>query len=463
MSWVDIGIIALVVLLGLLGVLKGFKKSLVSLGAFLVSFILAFFLANVIAEALLGLEGVKGFVLGNGFGEGSDFSLAKMIYGLMGKNGYTASEESFLFKNYTMPIWEIIAQSKVVINDFNQGYALYLAFIMFSAICGVGIFMVVRFLLVIVTAIIKTYIDKKKSPLSRLGGFVIGAIRGGLWAFAITLVFSCFGGMTFMPGMHYVEDEYEHKNAVFCQYFNIGAYYIRNHLFLPNADTYGRMVEMVFKKGSDENYPDKMTDEQAKLFVNISNLNFEGEPWSWNGETHTYVLDGENAKAYDVESFADVGFDKVMKSIFDYNESAAELILSCTLTDEQIKTYNSIAYTSANSIAKKLNSLVDALREYNENYKHGKTLTDNTAISNWNNVTLSENYRAIKDLIDELVTQYSNMPNLGEFPDIKADIPERVNAGPQATPKPEEGEEESEDNQSVSSLEAMLLRKAAII
>lgn len=457
MSWVDIGIIALVVLLGLLGVLKGFKKSILSLGAFIVSFILAFFLANVIAEALLGLEGVKGFVLGNGFGEDADFSLAKMIYGLMGKNTTVPSE--FLLKNYTAPILEIIANSKVAIADPSQGYALYLAFIMFSAICGVGIFIVVRFLLVIVTVIIKSYIDKKKSPVSRLGGFFIGAIRGGLWAFAITLVFSCFGGMTFMPGMNYVEDEYEHKNAVFCQYFNIGAYYIRNKLFLPNADTYGRMVEMVFKKGAGEGGdPNKLTDEQAKLYVNISNLNYNGTPWTWNGDEHMCVFEGGSAEKYNAEDFADVGFDQVMKSIFDYNESAAALILTGTLTDGDITAYNDFAYINSNSIAKSLDALVPALRVYQSNYDYGKKLTDNSEISNWN-VTLSANYNAIKDLIDNIALQYSYMPNLGEFPDIKALIPERVNAGPQGEPAPAL----EMSKQSVRPLETSLIRKAAII
>ncbi|MDE6402028.1 MAG: CvpA family protein, partial [Clostridiales bacterium] len=214
MSWVDISIIALVVLLGLFGVLKGFKKSLLSLGAFLIAFLLAFFLANVIAEALLGIEGVKTFVVGNGFDEKADFSLANWIYHSMGEGNYSP----FLLENFYKPVLEIIDKANLVGVDAAQGSAIYLAFLMFSAICGVGIFIIARFLLVIVTVIVKSYIGKKKSPLSRLSGFVIGAARGALWAFAITLVFSGFGGLAFVPAFDYVESEYEHKSAVFCQH-----------------------------------------------------------------------------------------------------------------------------------------------------------------------------------------------------------------------------------------------------
>ena len=155
MAWIDIAILAIVVLFGVFGVLRGIKKSALSLGAFLVAFVLAFFLANVIAEAMLGIDAVKGFVLGNGvFGEEGGFSLANLVYQGLGDNRAGIGEGSLLAEYYFNPIAEIIAQSSVNVTP-EQGMAIYIAFIMFSAICGVAIFIVVRFLLMIVTAIVK--------------------------------------------------------------------------------------------------------------------------------------------------------------------------------------------------------------------------------------------------------------------------------------------------------------------
>ncbi|WP_438847195.1 CvpA family protein [Anaerocaecibacter muris] len=430
MSWIDISIIALIVLLGLVGVFKGFKKSVLALGAFLIAFLLAFFLANVIAEALLGIEGVKTFVLGNGFGEKSDFSLAKWIYGSLGDGNYSP----FLLENFYKPIAEIIDKANIVGVDAAQGTALYLAFIMFSAICGVGIFMIARLLLVIVTVIIKSYIGKKKSPLSRLSGFVLGAARGALWAFAITLVFSCFGGLTFMPAFGYVEAEYEHKSAVFCQHFNKGAYYIRNKLFLPDKDMYGRLVELVFKKeNTDDPDAEKLTGARLELFINLSNLNYENQPWIIDQSTQKRVFDENNANPYKAADFAEVGFDRAIQAILDYNAQAAAFVddeVNFTETTEtEFKAYNDIIQTKANSVYAKTNALFTALRGYKTDYEYGKTLTETQAIETWNNTTLSNDYNNIRNIINDIADLYNGIEVFDEYPDLTDLIPERVSAG----------------------------------
>ena len=91
--------------------------------------------------------------------------------------------------------------------DPVQGRAIYLAFLIFSALCGVGIFFIARFLLMIVTAIIKSYIGKKKTIGSRLLGFVVSFVQGGIIAFALTLVFSCVGGFAFVPPLYRTNGE----------------------------------------------------------------------------------------------------------------------------------------------------------------------------------------------------------------------------------------------------------------
>lgn len=430
MSWIDIGIIALVVLMGLFGVFKGFKKSLLAMGAFLIAFLLAFFLANVVAEALLGIEGIKGFVLGNGFGEKSDFSLAKWIYNSMGEGSYSP----FLLENFYKPVLEIVAKANIVGVDAAQGSAIYLAFIMFSAICGVGIFIVARLLLVIVTVIIKSYIGKKKSPLSRLSGFVLGAARGAMWAFAVTLVFSCFGGLTFMPAFGYVEAEYERKSAVFCQHFNSGAYYIRNKLFLPDKDMYGRLVELVFKKeNTDDPNAEKLTGARLELFINLSNLNYENQPWTIDPSTKKRVYDANNANPYNATDYADVGFDNVAKAILDYNAQAAAFIDDTVnlaeATETEFAAYNGIVQNNANSVYAKTNALFTALRGYKADYDYGKKLTDTQMIETWNNTTLSNDYNNIRNIINDIASLYNGIEVFGEFPDLTDIMPERVSAG----------------------------------
>ena len=63
MSWIDIAIIALVVLMGTLGVFKGTKKSALALAAFLAAFVIAFLLTNVITELLLSVPVINKRVL----------------------------------------------------------------------------------------------------------------------------------------------------------------------------------------------------------------------------------------------------------------------------------------------------------------------------------------------------------------------------------------------------------------
>ena len=65
MSIADIVIISLVAFFAVIGVLKGVQKSALSTCAFLVAFLLAFFLSKVVAEALLGVDGISKFVIGN--------------------------------------------------------------------------------------------------------------------------------------------------------------------------------------------------------------------------------------------------------------------------------------------------------------------------------------------------------------------------------------------------------------
>ncbi len=416
MSWIDVAILALVVLLGLIGVVKGVKKSALTLAGFIISFLLAFFLANVVAEALLGIDVIKEFVLGNGFDKGSHWSLAQWIYGGVGGKW---DESSALYKNFAKPIFDIIESAKDVTIDKTQGFALYGAFLIFSAIVGVGIFFVVRFILIIVTFIIKTFMSKRNTVLTRLFGFLVGALRGALWAFAFTVVFSSMGGYTFATGIKNIGNEYE-NNAVVCGYFNDWAYGLRNKLFLPDKDAYGRLVEMVFTTQSTPPDP-SAGGERLKLYLAASNLGYDNYPYTLVDNDH-YEFDAGFAQARAAEEFASTEFDAVVKAILDYNKAMADKVFDQTqlndVTSETFKRYTTMIEPSDTNINIDgiTNELWTLLRKYEADYN---SFDEDTELS-LQNSTLKSDYDAIVLKLNELKEKYSELETcFGGFPDTE--------------------------------------------
>lgn len=436
MSWIDITIIALIVLCGLFGMLRGFKKSVLSVGAFLIAFVLAFFLANVVAEALLSIDGVKNFVLGSGVGEEAGWSLAQMIYAArMDPDAVLPGEGTFLYENFYMPIFEIVSSANVEV-DLNAGIAIYYAFLIFSSICGVGIFLVARILLVIVTVIIGSFIGKKKTWLSRLFGFGVGAARGAIWSLALLLVFSCYGGLTFIPAVNSIENECEPPTAVLTQHFNSGAYYIRNNLFLPGADMYGRVVNLVYQKETDEN-PDlePLPRKRLELFINLKNLNYENQPWSIDANNRR-TYDEDNAQTVDASTYAALGFDGVMEAIMNYNTSAATIVENTEnlsdVSDETYDNYNGFIQTNSTCVYTLMNTLKTNLNRYLKHYQDGLEYTNDELIAA-QNITLQNDYNDVCATLNDMINQYDYVKDLlGAFPDISQLIPEVRKAGPQS-------------------------------
>lgn len=408
MSWVDIVFIALTVLLGALGVLKGVKKSGLALGAFLVAFVLAFFLSNVVAEALLNVEGIKRFVLG-----ADGFSLYTWIDKAIGTDsGFTASE----FQNtyFYQPIMDIISKNGTETAQLFP--ALYIAFTVFSALCGVCLFFVIRLLLVIVTVIIKSYIGRKKSGLSRLFGLILGAGRGFLWAFAITLVFSSIGGLTFASGLQKAENEFE--NAVIGRPVYEFAYKVKNKFFLPDWNAYDRILKVsgLTVKDDDTNDPDELIGQKLDTYCDLMNLNYKsGTPYS--SETGKLVVNTENAVAIDPKYYSQSGFDVAVKAILDYNLAAAESIMSDSFDVDNVTlstTYKNAIQTGANSLYNCMNKMITDLSNYELKISTSKDLKDEDLIGIANK-ELKVLYDSIVDTINKMKNNYKSMPAFGDF------------------------------------------------
>lgn len=414
MSWVDITIIALVALFALFGVLRGVKKSAVALGAFVVAFLTAFFLSNIIAEAMLNIEGVKKFVLGS-----DGFSLYTWLHKALsatGENAFSPSE--FLLSKFYKPVEEIVGGFSGYTATFTpvEGTALYLAFTVFSAICGVGIYLVARLLLVIVTVIIKIYIGKKKSGLGRLFGFVVGAVRGAAWAFVITLIFSAIGGFTFVGGIGKIESEYE--SSVIGKYFNEYSYAVKNKLFLPDEDMYSRIVKISGLTSEEDTGSDsELVGLKLELYCDLLNLNYDGA----NGAAFAYT-DGvftdnsQNCTLLAVDVYDDSGFGAAVSAIMDYNRRAADGIKNDGTLDSAspatLSSYKSVIQQGSGSIFNQWNAILSDLHNYEHEIDENKSLTNSELIASAN-ASIKSAYDALVVKLDALKSTYASLSDFG--------------------------------------------------
>lgn len=423
MSIADIIIISLVALFAVIGVLKGVQKSALSTGAFLVAFVLAFFLSKVVAEALLGVDGIRKFVIGT---EG--WSLYTWIYG--GVESINVGSTDFISKNFLEPIINIISKYPGYTDAFtvNNGLALYLAFMTFSAVVGVGIFFVARLLLMIVTMIIKSFIPKRKSAVNRLFGFVVGAVRGAVWSLAFTLLFSVVAGFSFLGFVGDFQKEYE--TSVVAKHVNTIAYSIKNKFYLPDEDMYMRLVEqsgLVVIEGDDDD-DDKLVGSKADIYVNLYNLNYSEAPYSIDDKGNITVAEDAESKKINTQLFKDTGFAAAIDAIMAYNEAAAESIKNGSidaLGNSELHTYLDVIQdgdTSIFNIMYMNGSTVNGqplvatkLVNYQTQIERAKLLSDESSVDDANR-TLIGMYDEIMADFDKLLEQYRSIaPSFGEL------------------------------------------------
>lgn len=415
MSWVDIVIIALVALFACAGVLRGVKKSSLALAAFSVAFVAAFFLAKIVAEALLGIESVNKFVLGS-----DGFSLYNWLHASIG----SAEPSEFLVKNFYEPVLEIVNGFGGYTETFTvaEGQALYLAFTLFSAICGVGIYIVVRILLCIITAIIKSFFAKKKSGLNRLFGFLVGALRGALWAFALTIVFSAVGGFSFVGAIGKIETEYE--SSVLGKYVNEYSYAVKNSLFLPDENMYARIIDRsgFTVADGDRDPQDRLVGTRLEIYAYLYDLNYTENVYTVeNGELK--VRENGDALKIDASAYGDSGFDNVIRAIMAYNETAAENVKTALADADNstLRTYVEVLNDGTSAISAQITALVSDIYNYELKIDESKNLTDAGEIESAN--------RDLKNLYDNIIaelgtlkTSYAAMSALGaltlEYPQV---------------------------------------------
>ncbi len=182
MSWVDIVIIVIVALTALFGLKKGLYKSLMSFFGSFLSLIVAFFLTKTVLFALLEIETVKNWV----FGSTSLYSWTQ--------SWVTISEGSFIEKMISPILPKIQAAVGIyAFKDLGQAVALYLSYLIASAVTFILLFIVIKIVFAIVFKIIGSLFARSApGALSRLLGFVVGAAKGALYVVILLFFLNSF-------------------------------------------------------------------------------------------------------------------------------------------------------------------------------------------------------------------------------------------------------------------------------
>ncbi|MCH5351397.1 MAG: hypothetical protein J1F39_05480 [Clostridiales bacterium] len=455
----DIIVIALIALFGVIGVLIAVKRSLLSLGAFVVAFVIAFFLANVVAEALLSIDGVRSFVIGN-----SGWSLYTWIYG--GLSGALEAHYPIDMATYEMVSGgtptalgtSFFAPIIAIIKDYSysaqftadQGLALYMAFVMFSGIVGVGLFVVIRVILVVVETMIKAFIrdkdDNGKIPgPARAFGLIAGMVKGFAVSISLLILVSTLGGVLFL---NLTSDNESPKSigsdiesSVITKHVTGWGFAARDALFLPNFDMYGRIVEASGLTVKEEHVDSGkgLIAHDLEMYNYFRNLNYyNGDPYTKNADGYGVEPDNVSEYRFEYKRYKEVYFGNVVRAILEYNDAAADKIKEAgTLVDlgmpaNKVQTYLEFIHGSTVSINGIWrgsnggnNSIYVMLENYRNTLERNKMAESEAVINDVNNELISQ-HKKIIDEFARLQDQYNNISEFFGALDIMSLLPEHA-------------------------------------
>lgn len=198
MPWIDIGVLVLILIFGIVGISRGFLRSLLALFSSLVTLILAIWLAKPVAgvvDSLFGLSNAFAGMLEPGFLEtftgwsGSGW-LAEVVKIILGADALTL-EAPELASQFAGAVGNIIS----------------------IAICAVVLYFVIRFILFLLGKLFRTITQNRAiNGLDRILGFVIGAAKGVLAVFIICGLMFVLGSI--IPGVASWTDQILGANTV---------------------------------------------------------------------------------------------------------------------------------------------------------------------------------------------------------------------------------------------------------
>ena len=207
---IDIVLVGIIVICAIIGLVRGFFKSILSLVGTIVSIIISLLLAKTVANALIGVNPFKWFFGGEGVVSGwINNGLVKLSPGTFGTtfSGGSGSELTANMTEAGIPaFFSKILAGPISKHDFS-GQTLTLAEIVAPMIANVIWLIVVTILLFIVLRIIIgllnkffKFLTKNKaiSGMNRVLGFVVGAAKGVIVTAAILFVAALFPHSKFL-------------------------------------------------------------------------------------------------------------------------------------------------------------------------------------------------------------------------------------------------------------------------
>ncbi|MCL2255427.1 MAG: CvpA family protein [Firmicutes bacterium] len=183
-SFFDIGILVLIVLVGLMGIFQGFFKMVVGFFGWFITLIIAFFLTSIVAYALLDVNFISGFVLMN------ERSIYNWATGWISQCQYFGECARLLCLSCRLTN----GANEYAIAGFypeNMAAAMFAYFIL-CAIVFVILFILLRLVMMLLTFFLKKIKRSEDGPrpLSRILGMLVGFARGFLYACLILMVVS---------------------------------------------------------------------------------------------------------------------------------------------------------------------------------------------------------------------------------------------------------------------------------
>ena len=187
MSYIDIAIIVIVALGALIGLWRGFFKTLISFFGWFVSFLIAMFITKPIAGALLDVKGIQGFVLGT---EG--WSLFSWIHGKLPD----LTQPGGILGIVLSPLIKVATAAG---GDLTTNVALLLANGIFNILVCICLFIIIRLLLLLVTMFANAMTRNKfVGALNRLLGLVLGAVKGAGLVAILMIIMNFMMGLSIM-------------------------------------------------------------------------------------------------------------------------------------------------------------------------------------------------------------------------------------------------------------------------
>lgn len=180
MNYVDIAIIAIIAFFALIGLWKGFGKTLIKIICFAAALLVTGLIARYVVNALLGAEFVRSLVSGSG-----KISLYSLYYNSFGENVLSVGAGSKLdgalglFINPMIDRFTALGGPEAYNITYAQFIAINLAINTLAVVLSIILYIVVRLVFALVAWLLKKiFLHGQVRAWSRFVGFLFGAVRG---------------------------------------------------------------------------------------------------------------------------------------------------------------------------------------------------------------------------------------------------------------------------------------------